>query len=125
MKNLVTAAVACCLSLLYAGCYYDHFEAIHPLAGYVDTCDPALDSTYTAAVRYIMANSCTSCHNSKSAQGSIALDTYENVRGYALSGRLLGAIEHQNGYKAMPPATKMKDCEIQKIHSWFNNSLKE
>ena len=122
-KFLVFAALA--LAVLADACHYDHFEALHSLGGLVNTCDPALDSTYTAAIRYIMANGCTSCHNSQSSQGNISLDNYTSVKGSAESGKLLGAIEHQNGFKAMPPASKIKDCEIEKIHTWIDNGLKE
>jgi mono/diheme cytochrome c family protein len=125
MKGLFLFAAAGATLLLPISCYYDRFEALHPLAGYVNACDPALDSTYTSTIRYIMANGCTSCHNSQSPQGNINLDNYESVKGFAESGRLLGAIEHQTGFKAMPPAAKMKDCEIEKIHSWIENGLKE
>ena len=125
MKKLLLTCTLVASGLLVGACYYDRFEALHPLAGYVNTCDPVLDSTYTAAIRYIMANSCTSCHNSQSSQGNISLDNYASVKESAESGKLLGAIEHQNGFKAMPPASKIKDCEIEKIHTWINNGLKE
>jgi cytochrome c5 len=125
MKRLLVFPVVVALALLASACYYDRFEALHPLVGFVNTCDPALDSTYTASIRYIMANSCTSCHNSQSPQGNVNLDNYASVKGFVESGKLLGAIEHQAGFIAMPPATRIKDCEIEKIHAWINDALKE
>jgi cytochrome c5 len=101
-------------------CYYDKFDQIHPLDGYVNPCDSTVDSSYTHSIRYIMAYNCTSCHNKNFSQGSIVLDNYASVAEQAQNGVLMGVVLHKSGYKPMPPGGQIPQCQIDKLQQWVN-----
>src|SRR5258708_34003470 len=39
----------------FSGCYYDSFEALHPLDGYVNPCVSSLQSTYSSSITLIIS----------------------------------------------------------------------
>lgn len=106
--------------LLMTGCYYDKFNELHP-GSFVDTCDPSIEVTYTNIVRHIMSQNCLSCHSSTTKKGDVILETYDQVKAYADKGDLIGVLESQQGYKAMPPTTALRSCDIDQIKTWINN----
>lgn len=82
-------------------------------------CDTTI-FTYSAAVKPIMDNKCTGCHNPGNLGGNIDLSTYNAVKIVALNGKLFGSISHQAGYSPMPKnAAKLSDCEIAQIQKWI------
>lgn len=111
-------ALAC---LLLNACYYDRFDAIYPSVKIVDACDTSLAYTYAASIQYIMAENCISCHNSSVQNGNISLDNYDCVVSQIANGKLLGTVTQSSGYKAMPPTTSLRSCEIEKIKKWIND----
>lgn len=119
LKLFYTIGLASLLILLNS-CYYDKFNEIHPLDGYKNPCDSTSDSTYTHSIRYIMSYNCTSCHNSSTASGNITLDSYEAVVEQTKNGNLMGCVQHENGYTAMPLGAKIPDCQIEKLQQWVN-----
>jgi hypothetical protein len=87
-------------------------------------CDNGCDTsnvTYNAVIKPIIQNKCQGCHQGSSPGGGINLSTYLGVQGSAIDGSLLGSIQHQPGWSAMPKNTsKMPDCDIAKIRIWVN-----
>lgn len=85
-------------------------------------CGNACDSTvfsYSQGVRTILETNCYGCHNNATANAGINLTTHAGARSAALSGRLLGAITHANGFKPMPMGSnKLDDCNIAKVRQW-------
>ena len=54
----------------------------------------------------------------------IVLEGYDNLKPFAESGTLLGVITHAQGFMPMPQdASKMSDCNINKIRSWIENGM--
>jgi hypothetical protein len=91
-----------------------------------NACKQAIDSSqysYSAIIYPILKNSCFGCHNDKAEYpNSVLLQTYEQVKKYALNGQLLGTIKHQNGYKAMPENGAKMDSEyVRLIEKWIKN----
>lgn len=119
MKKILLLIVTCAAGLYTSACYYDRFNELHPLDGYVNTCDEALPDTYSAVTRNIMLSNCVSCHNSSVRNGDVILETYDQVKQYVNSGRLMGAVQHQSGYQPMPPGTSLRDCDIQQLQQWI------
>lgn len=88
-------------------------------ANCVVLCDTA-NTGYNAAIKPIMENNCTGCHNASLASGGIILSTYAGVAAAATDGSLLGSIRHQSGYVAMPQGgTKLSDCKIKQVEKWI------
>jgi hypothetical protein len=49
------------------------------------------------------------------------LDTYEDVKALAVSGRLLGSISHSTGFVPMPEgADKLDDNSIDAVRIWID-----
>ncbi len=111
--------------VVFNSCYYDHFDALYPSVVIIDACDTTRAYTYTASIQYIMAESCISCHNSSSQSGNINLDNYDGVVSQIANGKLVGTIDRASGYKAMPPTTSLRQCEIDKIKTWITNGYKQ
>jgi mono/diheme cytochrome c family protein len=111
------------ITLFLTSCYYDHFNELHPLDGFVETCDDALPDTYTGVTKNILLLNCVSCHNSNTRNGDVNLETYDLVKQYVDNGKLMGSVLHESGYQAMPPGTKLRDCDIQQLQQWINNGM--
>lgn len=79
--------------------------------------------SYARDIQPILSMHCVGCHSSSAPSGGVILDNYNSVRQVASSGRLVGAITHQPGYKPMPQNGKLDSCSIQKIISWVNNGM--
>jgi hypothetical protein len=106
-----------CIALL-SSCRYNKEELL-----YNNTCDTS-NVKYSVQVVNMLAASCVSCHSGASASGGIMLDDYTKVRAVAVSGKLLGAITHSPGYRAMPDfAPKLPECRIAEIRTWIRNGM--
>jgi hypothetical protein len=85
-----------------------------------DNCNTA-NITYSAEVRTILQSYCTGCHNQQLANGGIRLHNYENVMIYVNDGSLMGSINHDPGYVAMPLGqSKIPLCNIDQIQAWID-----
>ncbi len=83
-------------------------------------CD-SLNVTYTGSVNPIVQAWCVTCHSGSKPAGGIGLETYDEVVTAANSGRLMGAIRQEPGFKPMPdPGTvKLSPCEINLFAKWI------
>jgi cytochrome c5 len=108
------------LSLITQGCYYDSIEALNPANGYVNPCDASQQAVYSAAIKTIINYNCISCHNSSYAGGGILLDSYDNLKQYAVNGRLMNSINRVSN--PMPPTTSLASCQTDKIKQWITNN---
>jgi len=101
--------------VLFQSCTYDK-EIRIPLPNCPDT----LNVSFTVIVRPILQVHCFSCHGNGANDGNISLETYDQVKQVAISGRLLGAISHSPGFAEMPQgAPKLSDCNIMKVRTWI------
>ena len=106
-----------CLALL-SSCTYNKEELL-----YNNTCDTS-NVKYSVQIVNTLAANCTGCHAGASAPGGIMLDDYTKVKAVAVSGKLLGAITHSPGYRAMPDlAPKLPECRIAEIRTWIRNGM--
>jgi hypothetical protein len=107
-------------------------QQIHTIKTWVDqgmpenACKQEIDTTrfrFKNNIYPIIKNNCFGCHNDKSEhQNTIRLQTYEQVRMYALNGQLLGSIRHKSGYKPMPEnGAAIDEKYIRIIEKWVNN----
>jgi len=107
---------------VFNSCYYDSFEALHPLDGFVDPCDPSLQAIYSSSIKLIISYNCISCHNSSYAGGNVNLDSYDQVKLYASNGKLMNSILRNSGYNPMPPTLALATCQTQQIQQWITNN---
>lgn len=98
-------------------CYYDNEETLYPDSA---NCVAPLSPAFTADVLPILNLHCNNCHSGASASGGIRLDTYANTMVYVNDGSLLGSVQHQSGFSAMPKnSAKLPACKIQTIENWI------
>ena len=100
--------------LILTGCYYDVEEELY------GTCNTS-NVNYSGTVNGILNSyGCLGCHTGATAGGNIRLSSYTEVKSRVDDGRLMGAIEHMNGFSPMPQgASKMSACDINKIKAWI------
>ncbi|WP_375437601.1 hypothetical protein [uncultured Hymenobacter sp.] len=104
--------------LLLTACSSENGEDQTPDEVPTPTCNTA-DVTYALTVAPLLQKNCTSCHNSSFANGAVNLSSYAQVRTVALSGRLIGAVNHEAGYSPMPKGgTKLAECDISQLRKW-------
>lgn len=83
-------------------------------------CDTS-DVTFTQNIKPIVDLKCKGCHSGATPTGGINLETHAGVYAVAISGQMLGAVRHQQGYPSMPPSGGMiPQCEIDQIQIWIN-----
>lgn len=76
--------------------------------------------TYAAVISPVMNTYCKGCHNPSSLGGGVDVSTYAGVKAIAVSGKLMGTIQHTAGYIAMPQGgNKLSDCRITQIQKWI------
>ena len=76
--------------------------------------------TFSGTIVPTLSTFCTGCHGGSSPDGGIDLTTYAGVGPTVNDGTLAGAIQHQNGFEAMPPVgSGLSDCRIQQVLDWI------
>ena len=116
MKRLRSLIIIFALGALTWGCYYDNEEYLYPQTA----CDTT-NVTFSATVGPIFQSNCTQCHNNVSPSGNIDLSSYDGAVAAVNTGRLLGAINHEQGYSWMPKnADQLSPCTITQITIWIN-----
>ncbi len=61
-------------------------------------CDSA-QHLYSTSVKPVLANNCKECHNSSFASGGYFFENYNTTPAVISSGRFLGAVKQQGGYR--------------------------
>ena len=108
--------------LFLASCYWDNEETLYGTVA--DTCD-LVQISYGLDVVPILDFNCNSCHAGSSAAAlgdNIVLDDYNLLLNYVNNGRLIGSINHDAGFNAMPRSgSKLSACHIEVVQTWINN----
>jgi ribosomal protein S16 len=83
------------------------------------TCNDSI-FTYAQAIRPLLDANCVGCHNGGSAApANLNYTTHAGIKAVALSGRLVGAISHLQGFSPMPKGSpKLSDCKISQVTKW-------
>lgn len=105
-------------ALLFAACKDDD----------ADLCDTT-DLTYNNDIAAIINNSCTlsGCHASGTTT-TFPMGNYQKALVAVGFDRIIGAINHENGFEPMPyPAgtAKLDQCDIDKLTAWINDGAPE
>ena len=104
------------LVLLETGCTK---ASADKLAG---TCDTTSVS-YARDIVPILRAYCYECHGAGNTAGSngTLLEGYDNLKGWALNGYLVGNVTHAPGFIGMPYQRPMlSSCDINKITAWVH-----
>jgi cytochrome c5 len=113
--------LCCSIALLLVSCKNDNeeetFSNNNGGSGGTTTCDTA-NVSFSKVIMPMIQNNCLSCHNSTSPK----LSNYDQIAQNAT--RILGAIKHQPGYKAMPPGGSLPQCNILQFEAWVKQGKK-
>ena len=115
MKKFIYAfASLSLLTIILFGC--GKFQKGYDCTGQTPTYNNDIKAIYDA-------NCATSgCHNSQYHPSGIDLSTYAGATA-ANNDAILGSVEHDAGYSAMPQgAGKLSDTQIKKIYCWMQNN---
>jgi len=80
--------------------------------------------TYNNDIKAIYDANCATagCHDSPYHSSGVDLSTYTAAIS-ANNDRILGCVEHNSGFSAMPKnASKLTDIQIKKIYCWMQNN---
>lgn len=84
------------------------------------TCDTS-NVTFAATVHPIFHQTCVGCHNATTANAGFDFSTYAGVNASINAGKLMGAINHESGFKPMPQnGNKLDQCKIDQIRIWID-----
>jgi len=116
MNNIFVFPV---ILLLAIACSWENEETLYPELKIFDT----LNVSYAESVLPILSASCYTCHSNANApdfaKGN-AFEEYEDV--VAFSDLIVGAINHREGFPAMPQgADKLDTRSIAIIEAWVNS----
>jgi hypothetical protein len=122
MKYVFAMAVALIsLVVFLQSCTYDKEMLIA-----TSTCSDTANVSFAASIEPLLRANCFSCHGNGSNLGGVSLDTYDDVKALAASGRLLGSISHSAGFAPMPAgADKLDDCSINAVRIWIDEGAKD
>jgi hypothetical protein len=113
--SIIAITLVAVLLLTATGCYYDKEEVLYPSTA----CDTTVVS-YSMSVVPVLSANCISCHGGSTPSAAIRLDNYASVKQQADNGRLLGTVNHDPSYSAMPKGgNKLNACNIAKIRKWI------
>ncbi len=121
MKSVfVMVAFLISLVVFLQSCTYDK-EMFLPASNSADT----VNVSFAASIQPLLRANCFSCHGNGSNLGNVSLDTYDDVKALAVSGRLLGSISHSAGFAPMPEgADKLDDSSIDAVRIWIDEGAR-
>lgn len=80
--------------------------------------------TYVDHVSKIITSNCLPCHNTNIMSGNLNLSSSELVKFSIENRNLINSIQHTNGFKNMPPSSKLSQCDIDRIIKWSEEGFK-
>ena len=84
-------------------------------------CDTT-DVTFSKVIAPIVQQNCIGCHSGSSPGGGIDFSMFSELQEAAKDMRMLNAVLHAPGFKAMPlGGSKLPECDIEAIRKWTND----
>jgi len=112
-RRIIKGLLICLVAL--TACYYDSEEKLYPQSNCVTT-----NMSLQTHIVPILERNCYACHSAAANTANITLQGYTELIKHVNSGRLLGAVRHDPGFKPMPQgAAKLIACDIAKIEQWI------
>lgn len=114
----------CFFLLLAVGCTKTNEEELLLQAKQQELCSKDTIS-FSQDVVPIIREYCISCHSASLANGSVVMENYDQISTLASSGDLMGSINHDPGYTAMPnDGRKLTSCETRALNTWISQGVK-
>lgn len=112
---LVLSAAFILTFAIFQSCTFDE-------APRVLDCDNLSDISFATDVLPILTTNCatTGCHDDATGSSGYRFGNYTNTKEAVDGGRVVGAINHENGFSNMPASFQLQPCEIDIIETWLN-----
>ena len=96
----------------------------------VDVCEKPKDVTYSNKVASLIEEKCYSCHAPdvyKKKASRVKIFDYKSLKKQAEKGVLMGSVNHEKGYVAMPykKGVKIDTCSRLVLQTWIDQGMKE
>ncbi|SDL33859.1 Cytochrome C oxidase, cbb3-type, subunit III [Catalinimonas alkaloidigena] len=102
--------------ILLSGCRYDNEEDLFPAPVAPDS----TEISFAQTIQPLLTAHCTGCHGTDTPSAGISLVGHSNVKKWADTGQLLGAIAHQTGFSPMPKGgSKLPAADIERVRRWI------
>ena len=113
-KNTVSLFVAAFVAIVLFSC--GKYQKGYDCTGNIPTYNNDIKPIYDAHCATV------GCHSSQYHSSGIDLSNYSGAAS-ANNDAILGSVEHDAGYSAMPKnAGKLTDTQIKKIYCWMQNN---
>jgi hypothetical protein len=87
---------------------------------YCNSCDTTTFK-FSTTIMPVISNNCKGCHSGASPSKGVLLTSYNEVQAIVLDGRLKNVLNATNGFKQMPPGSRLIPCRITQIYKWIAN----
>lgn len=115
MERRIIKGMILVMTISAVSCFYDSEEDLYPFSECVTT-----DMSLQIHILPILERNCYACHSAAVNTGNITVEGHSELIKHVNSGKLLGAIRHESGFRPMPDALpKMNECDISKIEHWI------
>jgi hypothetical protein len=122
-KNIFGKGILLLGVLLMPACVWDNLEELNPD---IPNCDTTSVS-FSSDIVPILSNNCFGCHSNLNAPvfgGGLSFEDHQDVAGY--TDRIIGAINHEVGFLAMPQeGDKLDPCSILLFEAWASAGAPE
>lgn len=89
-------------------------------------CGNADNVTWSLTIQPLIENNCQGCHSGSNPDGSIALESYDDVLVIVQNGSLMGTVNAEPGYEPMPyQSYALPDCKIDQLQNWVDQGAPE
>ncbi|MGB0863944.1 MAG: c-type cytochrome domain-containing protein [Saprospiraceae bacterium] len=84
-------------------------------------CDSLVNLSFATEVMPIIQTNCAGggCHD-VTAAGGYDYTSYSGVKSSVDNSRMMGTINHQSGFSAMPPSYQISSCDNKTIETWIS-----
>jgi hypothetical protein len=115
LGKICIASSICMLAVWILSCENQNEEDLFGSDG----CDSSQVS-YSGYIEPLFESQCYRCHSEANLIAPFSLEGYDNVSKRVSNGQLFGAMNHVQGYQAMPRGRpKLPECDLAKINSWI------
>lgn len=107
---------------LLVSCEYNNAEEFFSQSGQPDPCNHPDVISYQDDIIPLIDRSCEGCHDLNDGRGGVFLEGYDNIFVHVQDGSLLGSIEHESAFEAMPRnRAQLPQCDISLVEKWIQN----
>jgi hypothetical protein len=126
MRKILVVLLLLTSLLIICSCTNDHEDdliiAVEPTEP-INPTDPIVLKNYNDDVKPIIDNNCVNCHSNGGSASFYLLETYDQVKASAESGKLYGRMT--DAADPMPPSGILPGTVTQIIDDWINEGLLE